>query len=347
MVALTLARTLINHILTGARMKKLAIAYDFKRAVDLIGPEQHARLAKLCDVVNTEPLASFDGVDLTQVEILLTSWGCPRLDAGTLARAPALRMVAYAAGTVKPVVSDAFWERGIAISSAAAANAIPVAEYALAMILLANKHAFALRERYRRERDLRFPVKPPPGDAGNYGAVVGIIGASRTGRRLIELLRPFALEVIVSDPYMTEADAAALRVEKVALDDLLQRSRIVSLHAPITPETLGMIGVREFGLMRDGATFINTARGVLVDHAALAEELRRGRITAVLDVTWPEPLPADSPLFDLAFITPHIAGGLGFETRRMTDLAIDEIERHLHGEPLQHRVTRDILDRIG
>jgi phosphoglycerate dehydrogenase-like enzyme len=326
-------------------MKKLAVAYDLKRAVDLIGPAQRARLAELCEVVNTTPLTSFDGVDLSQIEVLLTSWGCPKLDADVLARMPALRMVAYAAGTVKPVVSDTFWERGIAISSAAAANAIPVAEYALAMILLANKNAFALRERYRSERDLRFPVKPPAGDAGNCGAVVGIIGASRTGRRLIELLRPFALEVIVYDPYMT--DAAALRVEKVELDDLLRRSRIVSLHAPITPKTVGMIGARELGLMRDGATFINTARGVLVDHAALAAELRSGRITAVLDVTYPEPLPSDSPLFDLAFVTPHIAGGLGFETRRLTDLAIDEIARYLRGEALQHQVTRDMLDRIG
>ena len=328
-------------------MKKLAIAYDRARAVDLIGPAQHARLAELCEVVNATPLTSFDGFDLSQVEVLLTSWGCPKLDADVLARAPALRMVAYAAGTVKPVVSDAFWERGIAISSAAAANAIPVAEYALAMILLANKNAFATRERYRQERNLRFPVKPPAGDAGNYGAVVGIIGASRTGRRLIELLRPFELQVIVYDPYMTAADAAALRVEKVELDDLLRRSRIVSLHAPITPKTVGMIGARQLGLMRDGATFINTARGVLVDHEALAAELRSGRITAVLDVTHPEPLPPDSPLFDLAFVTPHIAGGLGFETRRLTDLAIDEIARHLRGDKLEHQVTRDMLDRIG
>jgi phosphoglycerate dehydrogenase-like enzyme len=326
-------------------MKKLAIAYDLERAVDLIVPAQHARLAALCEVVNAAPLASFDGVDLADIEVLLTSWGCPRLDAELLARVPALRMVAYAAGTVKPIVSDALWERGIKVSSAAAANAIPVAEYALAAILLANKNAFALRERYRRERDLRFPVKPPAGDAGNCGAVVGIIGASRTGRRLIELLRPFALEVIVYDPYMT--DAAALRVEQVALDDLLRRARVVSLHAPITPKTVGMIGARELGLMRDGATFINTARGVLVDHAALAAELRSGRITAVLDVTYPEPLAPDSPLFELAFVTPHIAGGLGFETRRLTDLAIDEIERYLQGQPLQHQVTQDMLDRIG
>ena len=115
-------------------MTKLAIAYDLKRAVDLIGPAQHARLAALCEVVNAAPLASFDGVDLADIEVLLTSWGCPRLDADLLARAPALRMVAYAAGTVKPIVSDALWERGIKVSSAAAANAIPVAEYALSLI---------------------------------------------------------------------------------------------------------------------------------------------------------------------------------------------------------------------
>jgi phosphoglycerate dehydrogenase-like enzyme len=328
-------------------MTKLLIAYDARRAADLIGPAQHARLAALGTIVNETPLTSFDGVDLAEVEVVLASWGCPRLDADVLARAPALRMVAYAAGTVKPIVSDALWERGITVVSAAAANAIPVAEYALAVILLANKNAFSLRERFRRERSLRFPVRPPAGDPGNFGAVVGIIGASRTGRRLIELLRAFALPVIAYDPYMTAADAAALGVEKVELDDLLRRARVVSLHAPITSKTVGMIGARELALMRDGTTFINTARGVLVDHAALAAELQSGRIAAVLDVTWPEPLPPDSPLFDLAFVTPHIAGGLGFETRRLTDLAIDEIARFLRGETLEHQVTRDMLDRIG
>jgi phosphoglycerate dehydrogenase-like enzyme len=330
-------------------MRKLAIAYDPSRAADLIGAAQRARLAALCDVVNHAPFTSFDGADLSEVEILLASWGCPRIDGAVLARAPALRLVAYAAGTVKPIVSDALWDRGITVVSAAAANAIPVAEYALATILLASKNAFALRERYRQERDLRFPVRPPPGDAGNLGAVVGIIGASRTGRRLIELLRAFDLEVIVYDPYLAPADAASLQVEKVELDDLLRRSRIVSLHAPITKATVGMIGARELGLMRDGATFVNTARGVLVDHAALIAELRAGRITAVLDVTDPEPLPPDSPLLDLpnAFVTPHVAGALGFETRRLAGLAIDEVARYLRGEALQHEVTRDMLDRIG
>lgn len=333
--------------------RKLAIAYDPARAPDLIGPAQRARLGTVCTVLNRVPFASFDTAAarraLAGAEILLTSWGCPRIDADALARAPNLRLVAYAAGSVKPIVSDALWDRGIKVVSAAAANAVAVAEYALAAILLANKHAFALRERYRQERRLRFPVKPPQGDAGNCGAVVGIIGASRTGRRLIELLRPFDLEVIVCDPYLTPAGAKALRVRKVGLDDLLRRARIVSLHAPITTATIGMIGRRELGLMRDGATFINTARGVLVDHTALAAELRAGRITAIIDVTAPEPLAPDSPLLELpgAFVTPHIAGALGFETRRLTDLAIDEIARWLRGQKLRHQVTRDMLDRIG
>jgi phosphoglycerate dehydrogenase-like enzyme len=333
--------------MTGS-VPALAVVYDPARAPDLLAPAQRARLASLCRVVNDAPLLDYAAADLAGVEILFTSWGCPRLDAAALARLPALRLVAYAAGSVRPFVTDALWDRGVRVVSAAAANAVPVAEFALAMILLANKHAFALRERYRTE-GLRFPVRPPPGDAGNCGAVVGIIGASRTGRRLIALLRPFALTVIVADPYLSAEDAAALGVEKVALDDLLARARIVSLQAPLTPATVGMIGRRELALMRDGATFLNTARGALVDHAALADELRAGRLAAILDVTDPEPLPADSPLLALpnCFVTPHVAGALGLETRRLADLAIDEIARFLDGTPLQHEVTRAMLDRIG
>lgn len=160
------------------------------------------------------------------------------------------------------------------------------------------------RERLRTER-----VSPGWGfvpGIGNHGRRVGVIGASRIGRRVIELLRPFDLRVSLTDPYVDEAGAAALGVPLLPLDDLLRTCDIVTVHAPDTPETHRLIDRRALALMPDGAVLVNTARGALVDHDALIDELRAGRLSAILDVTDPEPLPADSPLLDLpnAFVTP-------------------------------------------
>ncbi|RDJ22263.1 hydroxyacid dehydrogenase [Bosea caraganae] len=320
---------------------------------DLITPPLLARLAESCTILSEAPLRDYGSAAaralLAEAAILFTGWGAPKLDAAALALAPGLRLVAHAGSAVKPIAAPEIWQAGIAVTSAAAANAVPVAEYALAAILLANKRAFGVRERFRRERKLWQPQWLAPGEPGNYGAVIGIVGASRIGRRLLALLKPFDLEVLVCDPFLSEEEALTLGVEKSGLHELMARADVVSLHAPSLPETTGMIGRAELAAMRDGTTLINTARGALVDHAALAEELISGRLNAVLDVTEPEPLPPDSRLFDLpnVVLTPHIAGAAGYETRRMAELLVEEIERFVAGKPLQHEVTAAMLARVA
>ncbi|MEU9287762.1 hydroxyacid dehydrogenase [Streptomyces sp. NPDC048275] len=313
-----------------------------------------ATLARLRDFVDIDPaLVAEDFTDarvrdaLAETEILITGWGCPALDPATLDAAPKLRAVLHAAGSVKSFTTPAVWERGIAVSSAAGSNALPVAEYTLAMILLAGKDLFAHRDRLRTRR--AFPHEGIVPGIGNFGRRVGIVGASRIGRRLIELLRPFDLEVSLADPYVDEAGAGALGVSLLSLDDLLRTSDIVTIHAPETAETRHLIGRRELARMAGGSVLINTARGSLVDHGALIEELRAGRISAILDVTEPEPLPADSPLYDLpnAFITPHLAGSQGNEVARLGLTVVDEIERLLSGRELAYRVDREVLDRAA
>ena len=260
------------------------------------GSAQLERLAAVADLLDPEPLGSFDGDEasalLARCDVVLGHWGCPRLDEDVLSRAPELRLVAYAAGTVRDVVTPAVWRRGVSVTSAAAANAVPVAEFTLAVILLANKGTFVHRERLRDPAlRLRLPKR-----IGNVDKQVGIIGASHVGRHLIELLRPFALTVVVSDPFLTEADADRLGVRAVELDELLSTSDIVTVHAPDLPTTRGMIGATELSRLRNGATLINTARPALIDQEALAAEVETGRISAVLDVTDPEPLPPESPI---------------------------------------------------
>lgn len=280
-------------------------------------------------------------------EILITGWGAPALDARMLDALPRLRAVFHAAGSVKRVVSPELWERGIRVSSSADANAVPVAEYTLAMILLSAKGALESAVAYHLTQDMS--LARPRADAGAFGITVGIVGASRIGRRVLDLLRPFDITTVLYDPSLTASDAAALGTTLVSLPDLLRVSDIVSLHAPSLPATYRMLGAAELASMRDGATLINTARGSLVDTDALVAELTAGRLRAVLDVTDPEPLPAGHPLFSTpgVTLTPHIAGSLGNELRRMGSQTVDEIERFVTRGELAFEVRHRDLATIA
>ncbi|MFG2884570.1 hydroxyacid dehydrogenase [Streptomyces sp. NPDC048297] len=321
-------------------------------------------LGRLREHVDLDPaLVAQDFTDpatretLARTEVLISGWGCPRLDAAVLDAAPGLRAVLHAAGSVKGFTTPEVWRRGILVSSAAGANALPVAEYTLAMILLAGKDVLARRDRLRGHRTQPTDRTHRTGDfgpgsggeLGNHGRRVGIVGASRVGRRLIELLRPFDLRVTLTDPYVDEAEAARLGVPLLTLDDLLRTCDTVTLHAPATPETRHLIGARELALMPAGSVLINTARGALIDHDALIGELRTGRLSAVLDVTDPEPRPADSPLFDLpsAFVTPHLAGSEGNELARLGRTVVEEAARLVAGDGLRYAVDLAELERTA
>ncbi|MFF0269845.1 hydroxyacid dehydrogenase [Kribbella sp. NPDC004536] len=306
----------------------------------LFPPAVRQQLDRLVRLDPAGPVDHYAPDRLAEVEVLITGWGCPPVDNRVLDQAPKLRAILHAAGSVKGHLSRAVWERGIVVSSAAAANAVPVAEFALGAILLAGKGAFDLRERYRRDR--WFELGYIHRGVGNHGRTVGVIGASRIGRQVLDLLRQFGFHVQVYDPYAED-------VASVDLGTLLSTSDIVSVHAPLTAETVHLLGPEELAQLKTGATLINTARGQVIDPDALIAELRTGRISAVLDVTEPEPLPADSPLFTLpnAFVTPHIAGSHGNELARLGGCVTAELERFLSGEPLRHGVSLAELDRAA
>ncbi|MFG2881327.1 hydroxyacid dehydrogenase [Streptomyces sp. NPDC048297] len=283
---------------------------------------------------------------LAHAEVLFTHWGAPSLTEDALHLMPRLRAVVHAAGSVKHHVTDAVWNRGITVSSAAAANALPVAEFTIAAILFSGKRVLDTARDYGRAR--RQPdLLPYFRGHGNYRRTVGVVGASRIGRRVIELLRPFDLHVLLHDPYVDPSDARALGAEPVGLDELAARSHVVTIHAPELPETRHMFDARRIALLQDGATLVNTARGSLVDTDALTEHLLTGRLHAVLDVTDPDVPPAHSPLYTLpnVLLTPHIAGSLGNELGRMTDWAIDEVSRYARGLPFAHGVGPEELTR--
>ena len=310
------------------------------------------RLDQLADVVSREPLTPLTDERaaslLNDVDVLLTCWGVPHIDQAVLDLAPRLRAIVHAAGTVKGFVGDACWERGVLVTSVAAANARPVAEFTVAAITLANKGAFLAQTRYRAEHR-SLPWSGPTIELGNRGKRIGLIGASKVGRLVIELLKAYENDVVVSDPVLTEPEAESLGVALVPLDELMASCDVVSLHAPLLPETTGMIDRRRLGLLKEGATFINTARGAIVDGDALEDELASGRISAVIDTTDPEPLPDSSRLYDLpnVFLTPHIAGSMGTELSRLAETALDELERFSKGQPFTYGISQADLPWIA
>ena len=283
---------------------------------------------------------------LAGLEAILATWGMPDLSDAQLDRLPRLQAVFYAAGNVK-AFAPRLVERGIVLTSAWAINAIPVAEMCLSQILLSLRGYFRATRRYR---DLRSAEAKAFHRPGVNGETVGLIGMGHIGSRLAGLLRGFPVKVIAHDPFLGAARAAELGVERVGLDELFRRAYVVSNHIPDLPETRGTLGAKLFEAMREGATFLNTGRGAQVVEAELARVLEaRPDLTALLDVTWPEPPEASSPLWRLpnVAISPHIGGTVGDEVVRLADSAIEEFEAWLAGRPLRWRVTAEVLRTMG
>ena len=331
------------------RKPKALLVMNNGTMADQFDASRLERLARLVDFDGQLWTDSLDApeldVQLSEVEILLTSWGVPRLNAERLRRMPRLGAVFHCAGTVRSFVTDELWDRGILVTNGADANAIPVAEFTFASIVLAGKKAQFLANDARVARE-DWSYSTSRGELGNIGRTVGVIGFSRIGRRVVQLVQQLQdVTCLVSDPHADPFEVAAAGGQLVSLDELLPVSDVVTIHAPALPATRNMISTRELAAMQDHATLINTARGSLVDTAALEAACATGRLHAILDVTEPEPLPAGSVLYDLpnVVLTPHIAGSLGTETRRMSDAALDDLERYLTGQALVAEVVPEDL----
>ncbi len=333
--------------------RTIAFAMQPERTQYVFPPELLSKLDDIGRILDQEPMTRFDDDRgkrlLAEAEILVTGWGAPVFDAATLASAPRLQLLVHAAGTIKGLIDDCVFEAGMAVSHAAEANAQPVAEFTLAAIIFAGKQIIRLRDLYVADKGRMRTHLLQAQPIGNYRRTVGIVGASRIGRRVIELLRPFDYEVLLYDPLVGHDSARLLKVEKVDLDTLMAQSDIVSVHAPLLPQTRHMIDAQRLALMKNGATLINTARGALIDEAALIDRLKSGAIDAILDVTDPEVPEKNSPLYQLenVFLTPHIAGAIGLERMRLGATVVDEITRFVQGKPLLFEVRKDDLERMA
>jgi phosphoglycerate dehydrogenase-like enzyme len=316
---------------------------------DVYGPEEIRDIEKLVDFIappqTAETIKSNMGL-LRDVEFIFSAWGAPVMDQAFLDAAPKLKAVLYASGTVKGFVTDEFWKRGIRLTGANSVFVLPVAEYTISQILFCLKHGWQFALETKRLRTY------PPGHRvpGAFGTTVGLISMGAIARRVVELLRAFELKIIAFDPFLKPEAAAKLGVELCSLKELFERSDVVSLHAPALPETEKMIRAEHFAAMKQGASFINTARAAVIDEAGLVEVFRRRTdLFAVLDVMKPEPPKPENPLFDLpnVIITPHIAGCLSLECRRGGRFAVEELGRLLKGEPMLGEITQERLAFIA
>ena len=317
---------------------------------NIFGEKYSARLAELGEVkfydrtVFTDRAYVLDFV--RGADVIITSWGTPKLDEEILAACPNLSLVLHAAGSVKPIMTDALLKKRPRMSASAIALGEGVAETALGLAIsackgiypLAKDTAAGLWDEHRTERVKDF-----------FDITVGVISAGFVGRHMIKLLKSFHVDILLYDPTLSTEECAALGAEKVELCDLLSRSDVVSVHAPSIPATEKMLNADNLCLIRDGAILINTARGAIIDEGALIEELKKGRFFACIDVTEPEPPSADNALRTLpnVILTPHIAGAVTNGLRRIGGHVCEELTRFAIGEVMRTEVDLDRLEGMA
>jgi len=287
--------------------------------------------------------------ELSQVEILFSTWGMLPLTEDMIETyLPKLQYVFYAAGSVQ-YFARPFLNKGIKVYSAWAANAVPVAEYAVAQIVLAGKGFYQAARRYYM-KDRAAASAFTAGQPCNYGIRVGLIGAGMIGRMVAERLQDYEYEVLVYDPFVSDETLASLGAKRASLEEIFSTCQIISNHVANLPSTVGMINAELLHSMLPNATFINTGRGAQVDEDALIREMTAcPDRTAILAVTFPEPPVEGSPLLTLPniFMTPHIAGSMGKEVARMGKYMLIECEKVLANQPTQYEVSLKMLETMA
>lgn len=304
--------------------------------------DQIRRNSRLHERFLTATKCVSDPESLADVEVIFGTWGMPIFNQELLNRAPKLQAVFYAAGTVKNWVTDDIWKRGVTICSAWRANALPVAEFTLGAILLSLKNVWAYHRNLRISRDWHEKITT----TGGYHGTIGLVSLGAVGMRVAELLAGFDVKVLAYDPVIDPNRIRNKSVKMVGLDELFEKSDVVSVHAPWLKETEGLITGDLIRSMKPFSTLINTARGAVLNEDQLIEVMReRSDLTAFLDVTHFEPPDPRSPLFELpnVLLTPHVSGSLGEECQRMGNFMLGEYLRFLRNEPLEHEVTPGML----
>lgn len=328
---------------------KIAFLQSKESLPEIFSQKALDRIGKFGEVVSNDGDSSAGQVRkiIKGADIAVTSWGNGLLTGDILDQAPDLKLIVHAAGSVKVIVTDEVWKRGIRVTSSAKPLGQGVAETALGFTISASKNFYNLSSSLH---DGKWNDCPRADVTELYGVTVGVIGAGWAGGHYIRLLKGFDVDVLLYDPYVSAERAEKMGARKTSLEELLRESDVVSIHAPSIPETKGMINARTLGLMKKDAVLINTARGSIVNECDLYRHMSAGNLKyACLDVFDPEPPAADHPLRTLpnAILTPHIAGLLNNGKHRIGMHVADEIEKFLRGEPMACEVTKEQLSKMA
>ncbi len=332
-------------------MKKPVIAITIGRKYysRMISPDSIKIMEKFAEIRHT---GTEDPADRNEMKRLLsgadaciTSWEVAPLSADIVSSAASLKAVVHMGGSVKRLVSDELFEKGVRVFGASPVLAETVAETALGFMIIGMKKGWEIAAAVRDGGWREYPCWPP---RELRGKTVGIIGASQVGRHVIKLLKLFKVEILVYDPFLSREDEKLLNVRSVKLSELAAESDVISLHAPVNANTKQILNSDIFKVMKDNALIVNTARGALIDEPALIKELSAGRFYAVLDVSDPEPPVMDSPLRKLSNVTlfPHFAGCID-DCSDMSLRAAEELRRYFSGEDPLYEITREMFDRIS
>ncbi|MHC1735357.1 MAG: NAD(P)-dependent oxidoreductase [Erysipelotrichaceae bacterium] len=286
---------------------------------------------------------------LNRCEYLFSTWGFPSLDKETIRRIFVnLEAVFYAAGSVRKFATP-YLDLGIQVFSAWTDNAIPVAQSAVAQILLSNKGFFQLC-RIDSKADYILRKSQIEDFPGNKDVKVGILGAGSIGRRVLSSLKEQGISTLVYDPYVSDDVLRSLDAKRGGLTEIFATCQTISNHLPDLHSTVGILNYALFQEMKPNATFINTGRGAQVVEEDLVRALQDepGRI-AILDVTYPEPPIEDNPFYTMknVILTPHSAGSSGHEVRRMGETMCLEFEHRLLGERTSNEVTMAMLETMA
>jgi len=262
------------------------------------------------------------------------------LRADAIAQLPDLKLVAIAATGTDNVDLAACRERGIAVCNIRDYSLVSVPEHTFALMLAVRRNLMAYARDVaagRWQESTRFCLLDHPiGDLA--GSRLGIVGYGALGRRVAEIGRAFGMEIVISSRSPVSAKRDQWRPMQLPLSSLLMTSDVVSLHLPLTPETRHMIGAAELARMKKSAILINTARGGLVDEAALADALTKGVIAgAGFDVLSKEPPVPENPLLQLDLpnfvLTPHVAWASGGAMQTLADMLVENIDAWAAGNP--------------
>ena len=321
--------------------KKNSVENVYADSFDKI-PEVERTVYKADDVIAAPE-------NFADVEYVFSTWGMPAMTEEQIKTyLPSLKCVFYAAGSVQAFARP-FLACGVKVFSAWAANAVPVVEYTLAQIILANKGFFAhSREMKKGNREAGKVMKAAY--PGNYGENVGIIGVGMIGSQVAERLKGYKLNVLAFDPFLSDEKAEKLSIRKASLDEIFSTCRVISNHMANNEQTKGMLDCKYFSQMMPYSTFINTGRGAQIVEDDLVRVLSdRPDVTAILDVTYPEPPAEGHSFYSLpnCFLTPHIAGSLVNETHRMAEYIIEEYERFVSGETCLYEVSEKMLETMA